>query len=124
MDSRLWSNNGKACELSFRKQVTVIEVSENGDTELLLKVTFDEGTEGKVILSEERIDFENCGELTYSWGIPTEYTVLAFENNCLKGSQNGFCYEMPVDGHVIKSDNGFILQPENGKISLKLDRKV
>lgn len=124
VDSRIWDNNGKVCELRFIKQVTGIEVSETGDTGLLLKVTFKEGTEGKVILSEERIDFENCGELSYSWGVPTEYTTLAFENNCLKGCQNGFEYEMPVEGNVIKRDDSFILLPENGKISLKLDKKV
>lgn len=124
VDSRLWSNNGKVCELCFIKQVTGIEVSENGDTGLLLKVTFDEGTEGKVVLSEEGIDFENCGEMSYSWGDPTEYTALAFENNCLKGSQNGFAYEMPVDGNVIKRDDSYILQPQNSKISLKMDKKV
>ena len=122
VDSRIWSNNGKVCELRFIKQVTEIEVSENGDTGLLVKVHFGEGTEGKVILSEERIDFENCGELSYSWGNPTEYTSLTFENNCLKGSQNGFDYEVPVDGNVIKNDDSFILQPKNGEISLILDK--
>ena len=124
VDSRLWSNNDKACELRFVKQVTEMEVSEHGDTDLLVKVIFDEGTEGKVILSEKRIDFENCGELFYNCGVPADYTTLAFEKNCLKGSQNGFNYEIPVDGSVIKSEDGFILQPENCKISLILDKRV
>lgn len=124
VDSRIWSSNDKVCELSFIKKVTEIEVRENGDTGLLLKVAFEEGTEGKVILSEDGIVFENCGELSYSWGAPTEYTALVFEDNCLKGSQNGFTYEMPVDGHVIKRDDSFLLQPKDGKLSFKLDKKV
>lgn len=124
VDTRIWSNSGKLCELRFIKQVTAIEVKELGDTGLLLKVRFSEGTEGKVILSEERIDFENCGELSYSWGLPAEYTTLAIENNCLKGCQSGFRYEMPIDGNVIKKNDSFILQPINEMIGLKMDKKA
>lgn len=124
VDSRIWSTDGKVCELRFVEQVTGIEVSEDSDTVLRLELTFADGSSGDVVLSEEGVVFENCGDLAYSWGVPTEYTSLAFEGNCLKGSQNGFAYEMPVEGNVIKNDDGFILQPENGKLDLKLDKRV
>ena len=124
VDGRLWSKDGKVCELCLSKQVTDITASENSHTELFVKVTLADGTEGKVMLSEEGIVFENCGELSYNWGVPTEYTDLSVENNCLKGCQNGFCYEMPVAGNVIKKDTGLILQPKDGKISLALDKTL
>ncbi len=124
VDFRLWSKDGKVCELRLEKQVTEMNISEQSQTVLQLALTFADNAQGKVTLSEDEIVFENCGELTYRWGVPTEYTTLAFENNCLKGCQNGFDYEMPVDGNVIKHNDGFILQPKNGKISLQLDKKV
>lgn len=124
VDSRVWSKDGKVCELRFVKQVAAMDANEDSDTVLRLKLNFADGTTGDVVLSEEGVVFENCGDLAYSWGVPTEYTSLAFEGNCLKGCQNGFAYEMSVEGNVIKNDDGFILQPENGTLSLKLDERA
>lgn len=123
VDSRLWSDHDKVCKLRFVKQVAEIEVSENCNSVLLLKVTFGEGTEGKVILSEESIDFENCGDLSYSRGIPTEHTSLAFENDRLKGSHNRFPYEVPVIGSVTENEDGFVLQGKDGKLSFRMDAR-
>ena len=123
VDSRIWSKDGKTCELRLIKQVANIEASEDNEAVLLLKLTFADKTEGKVILSEESIDFE-IGVLSYCWGIPTEETDLAFAGNCLKGSQNGFAYEMPIIGNVVRDGEGFLWQPENGKLSLQLDVRV
>ena len=122
VDSRLWSQNENASELRLEKQVAKMHVSEQSQTVLLVELTFADGAQGKVILSENGIDFENCGDLFYSWGVPAAYTTLAFDGNCLKGSQRGFAYEMPVDGNVIKKDDSFSLQPENGRLSLNLDK--
>ncbi len=89
-----------------------------------MKLTFADGTAGDVVLSESNIVFENCGTLSYCWGIPTEETHLAFDGNYLKGGQRGFAYEMPVIGNVVQDGEGFLLQPENGKLSLRLDMRV
>lgn len=96
-------------KLRFVKQVTAIDANEDSDTVLRLKLNFADGTAGDVVLSEEGIVFENCGDLAYSWGVPTDYTFLTFEGNCLKGSQNGFAYEMLVEGIIIPENDGFIL---------------
>ena len=124
VDSRLWSNPDKVCEICLVKQVSEIEVAESSDTELQIKVKFVEGTEGKVMLSEECIIFENCGALYYSCGVPADETNLLFKENCLKGTQRGFAYEMPVIGNVTGSGEGFLLQPENNMLSLQLDVRV
>lgn len=124
VDSRLWSNQDKVCELSLVKQVSEIEIAEHSDAELQIKVKFVEGTEGEVMLSEESINFVNCGALYYSCGVPSEETDLLFAENCLKGKQRGFAYEMPIIGNVIQNGEGFLLQPENNNLSLQLDVRV
>ena len=124
VDSRIWSKDGKTCELRFIKQVSGIDVREDSETVLRIKLTFTDGATGNIVLSESGIDFENCGELFYSWGVPTEETNLAFAGNCLKGSQRGFAYEMPILGNVAANDEGFLWQPENGKLCLQLDMKT
>ena len=88
------------------------------------KLTFADGTAGNVVLAENGIDFVNCGELYYKWGVPTEETNLAFVGNCLKGSQRGFAYEMPISGNVVLTDEGFLWQPANGKLSLQMDVRI
>lgn len=124
VDSRIWSKDGKTCELRFEKQVTGMDVTEDSETVLRIKLCFADGTNGDVVLSESGIDFENCGQLYYSWGIPTEETNLAFDGNCLKGSQRGFAYEMPIIGNVVQEGEGFLWQPENGKLHLQLNVRV
>ncbi len=104
--------------------MTDLAVSEESETILRLRLIIAGGTSGDVVLSESVMDFENCGVLHYSWGVPTEETDLAFADNCLKGSQNGFAYEMPIIGNVIEQEKGFLWQPENGKFSLRLDMRV
>ena len=123
VDSRIWSKDGKACELRLEKQVTDMIISQRSETVLELALTLADNMQGKITLTEDSIALENCGDLFYSWGSPTEYTSLTFENNCLKGCQNGFCYEMPVVGNVIKNEDSFLLQPENGKLCFELDKK-
>ena len=108
VDSRIWSKDGKICELRFIKQVSGIDVTEDSDTVLRIKLTFADGTAGNVVLAENGIDFVNCGELYYKWGVPTDETNLAFAGNCLKGSQRGFAYEMPIFGNVVVNDEGFL----------------
>lgn len=124
VDSRIWSKDGKICELRFIKQVSGIDVTEDSDTVLRIKLTFADGTAGNVVLAENGIDFVNCGELYYKWGVPTEETNLAFAGNCLKGSQRGFAYEMPISGNVVVNHEGFLWQPENGKLSLQMDVRI
>ena len=101
-----------------------MDVTEDSETVLRIKLCFADGTNGDVVLSESGIDFENCGQLYYSWGIPTEETNLAFDGNCLKGSQRGFAYEMPIIGNVVQEGEGFLWQPENGKLHLQLNVRV
>lgn len=124
VDSRLWSNQDKLCELSLVKQVSEIVITEHSDAALQIKVKFDEGTEGKVTFSEESINFENCGGLYYSCGVPLEETKLLFEVNRLKGKQRGFAYEMPIIGKVMQNGEDFLLQPENNMLSLLMDVRV
>lgn len=124
VDSRIWSKNGKTCELRFAKQVSNMEASEDSETVLRIKLTFTDGATGDIVLSESSIDFENCGVLYYSWGVPTEETDLVFAGNCLKGSRRGFAYEMPVIGNVVQDGEGFLWQPENGKLGLRLDVRI
>lgn len=121
VDARLWSNPDKVCELCFVKQVSEIEIAEYSDSQLQIKVKFVEGTEGEVLLSEESIDFENCGDLYYRCGTPSEETNLLFAENCLKGKQRGFVYEMPIIGNVMPNGEGFLLQPKNSMLSLQLN---
>lgn len=124
-DSRIWSKDGKTCELRFEKQVRDMAVSEDSETVLRIKLDFVDGTAGNVVLTECDITFENCGKLFYSWGVPTEETALAFVGNCLKGSQRGFTYEMPVvNGNVVQVGEGFLWQPEDGKFALKMDTRI
>ena len=124
VDARLWSNQEQACGLHLTQQVSEIEVAENSDTQLQVKVQFTDGTVGSVIFAEEGIRFENCGNLYYSWGAIGEETTLCFAENCLQGTQRGFAYRMPVIGSVTQNGAGFTLRPENNEISLKLDVRL
>lgn len=124
VDSRLWSKDGKTCELRFTKQVSGVEAVEDSNTVLRLKLTFADGTAGDVILSESRIEFENCGSLYYNWGIHGEEISLAFAGDCLMGSQRAFAYQMPITGTVKQDQDGFWWQPENGKLVLQMDVRM
>ena len=124
VDSRIWSKDDKTCELRLEKQVTGMDVTEDSETVLRIKLCFADGTTGNVVLSESDIVFEDCGALYYCWGVPTEYTNLAFAGNCLRGSQRGFAYEMPVVGNVVQEGEGFLWQPDGGKLSLHMDVKL
>ncbi len=124
VDSRMWSKENISSELCLQKEVAELSVSEQSKTTLSVCVTFADGTQGTILFSEDGISFENCGTLYYSWGIPTEETDLVFAENCLKGSQRGFAYEMPVIGNVVQDGEGFLWQPENGKLSLQLDVRM
>lgn len=124
VDSRIWSKDGKNCELRFEKKVAEIAVSEDSETVLWMKLTFKDGTTGKVVLSENDITFEDCGTLVYSWGVPTTGTKLSFAGNCLTGKHRGFAYEMPVNGNVIAEEDCFLWQPENGVLNLQMDTKL
>lgn len=124
VDSRIWSRDGKACELRLAKPVSDLEAVEDSNTVLRLKLTFTDGTAGDVILSESRMEFENCGALYYNWGIPGEEICLAFAENCLLGSQRGFAYQMPITGTVEQDNEGFLWKPENDKLSLQMDVRL
>ena len=124
VDSRIWSKDGKTCEMRLEKKVTGIDATEDSETVLRIKLSFADGTTGDVVLSEGNIIFENCGRLYYSWGVPTEETDLAFAGNCLKGSQREFPYKVPVAGNVAQEGEGFLLQGENGKLDLQMDVKL
>ena len=123
VDSRLWSKDDKKCGLWLEKSATKMEVSEQSDTVLRLTLAFADGTAGAVVLSDNDIAFENCGNLLYSWGTPGEETSLSFEDNCLKGKHNGFTYTMPVIGMVAEGVDSFVFQPEYGKLALNLFEK-
>ena len=121
VESRLWSRDGKNCELRLVKGVSNMEVSEDSETVLRIKLTFADSTTGIVLLSESGVLFESCGELSYNWGVPAEETSLVFTENCLQGKQRGFSYEMPVIGKVVQDGEGFLWNPENGRLYLQLD---
>ena len=94
-------------ELRLEKQVAKMHVSEQSQTVLLVELTFADGAQGKVILSENGIDFENCGDLFYSWGVPAAYTTLAFDGNW-EAMSGDIAFE-PVLQRTINVDIRYVL---------------
>ena len=121
VDNRMWSKENRPSILCLQKNVTELAVSEQNETALSVSATFADGTQGVIVLSEEGITFCDCGVLYYRWGVPTEEDNLSFTENCLKASHRGFDYVMPVIGNVIPDGDGFLLQPENGKLCIQMD---
>ena len=124
VDSRLWSKDGKVCALSLEKQVAEMNVCEQSQTELVLELIFADNQQGKVILLENGIIFENCGELLYQAGMPGEETKLTFAEGKLSGCHNGFAYQVGLDVYMEKQSDGVLLKPQNGKVFLQMDIRL
>lgn len=121
VDGRLWSTAEKPSILRLQKPVLNISAQEQTETTLCVHIAFEDGTAGTILCSEEGITMENCGALYYSWGTPTEDTVLTFADNCLKGVRRDFAYSVPVEAQVEQQGESFLISPKNGKITLQLD---
>lgn len=121
VDSRMWSKEMCPSELCLQKEVAELSASEQDETTLSVSVAFADGTKGTILFSEEGIAVENCGDLLYLPGVPGEETSLAFKQNSLCGSHNGFAYRVAVEAQLAAQDNGMLLQPQNGTIRLLMN---
>lgn len=124
IDSRIWSNENVQCELTLQKEVVDIRSEEQTETTLCVNVAFADGTEGRILFSEEGITFENCGDSLYQWGTPDEETKLTLKDGKLQGVHNGFAYEVGIDAQIVSRQDGALLQPKNGKIYWQMDIRL
>ena len=121
VDARLWSKEGRRCELKLQKQVADIYAVEQSQTDLLVVVTFADGTEGTVCFAEDGITVTNCDRLQYRWGTPGENTLLTVKDGNLQGVHNGFAYRVGIAAQITAQQDGVALQSKDGKIHLQMD---
>ncbi len=124
VDTRLWSDGDKKCQLALKKQVTQMEASEQSATALQIKLNFADGMEGNILFAEKGICFDNCGDILYQWGTPGEETKLTFADGKLCGCHNGFAYQVGMDAQIDSRTDGALLKAQNGKVALQMDIRM
>jgi len=116
VDSRLWTTENVACELSFSKKVKNISLREN-DLKLFADIDFYDGSCGFVMFTENGITISGC-DLCFVLGNPD--SNISIENNKIAYSRNGYEYAVEIKGRL--EVNGVIckINEVNGNIVLKM----
>lgn len=119
VDGRLWSREGKSCELSVSRPVKTMTCIEKGQT-LEVDLLFADGCHGLILLTPSGILTEACGELTYAVGEP-DATVTA-EGNELCFTYRDFAYRVATNG-LSATEGGCRLTGQDGVVRLDMTQK-
>lgn len=124
VDHRLWSNEDAVCGIFLQKEVSDIHCTEQTEGVLCVRVQFADCTQGQILFSEEGVTFENCGDLKYLPGKPTEDTVTSLIDGNLHFTHNGFAYQVDVEGKIRIQVGALLLQTVNEAVRLQMDIRV
>lgn len=104
VDARLWEKDGKPSGLFFDSRVKNMSAEVKNDL-LCANVDFENGTSGRVLISENAISFDNCGNVTLCFGEPTVSVEL--EGDVLKFKYAGIKYSVKINAKsIIENDEG------------------
>lgn len=124
VDSRIWSCDGKTCELAFEKCVQGILVETEHETQLTVTVRFGDGSTGVIIFTEDSIEISGCGRLQYYTGNIDKDTFLCMEAHSIRGTHAGFSYEVSVQGKIENEGACYCLIPEENMIKFQMDVRI
>lgn len=120
VDGRLWSRDGKICEMLLTRPAQKMVCIERGET-LEINVLFKDGCYGLILLTPERILTQGCGDLVYRVGAPD--AEISLGDGGLSFVYRGFPYGVAVEATVTPDAEGYTLGEQNGRILLELSRK-
>lgn len=138
VDGYLWRTDELRSGVFASKTVESVDVSEEDEKTLRADLRFTDGTTAKILFSEEGIEFSGESAWTYETGSHEEQKVFESWGNRFvnkgdatierKGQvfvyrHNGFEYVVEILASIEDVNEGYVLNPERGKIKIVLDRR-
>ena len=108
VDSRLWSSDIDNCYLLFKKEVNDIN-TETENNNLIIHITFNDESKGKIMFKETAICFYNCGDLLYSFGNHSALENYKVNNQKIEYRHRKYNYSIKIDANIQKMDKTLFL---------------
>lgn len=121
VDGRLWSKEGKDCEISVEFSVAPegFTCVEHGQT-MEVVIPFENGRTGRIWFFPETVTVEDCGVLTYTLGFPVD-TEIRYADGGFTATHNGYGYRIPLSGcEILPVDNGYRMTADGSAITLHM----